>query len=162
MFYTAAEIQENKDLILFLTINPASIYESFIKVFKQISSKTNLEIDSKLLVSKFETYNNFDLVLKEFSIPLFQFLNENGKLETDNKEHKASFEAIKLELAKNQEANKEIIYQNGCKIFSFLKLDGTAKDIKSLIYDFNLVQKWSFLENIDFKLESFNGCELSL
>ncbi|VEU74769.1 Uncharacterised protein [Mycoplasmopsis citelli] len=165
MTYTYREIQNNSDLILIQTIDVVSLYNAFRKILLK------LELDDKklyyyLTFSLFKRNDTFVENTKPFAVALGYLLigyttHKNDKFakikSTLKKQNINNFENA----LKNEQIS-ESLYQLAKEKFGFINLDGSAKDLVSLVNDYGLFSTQQILEieKMTLILHPVNGCDL--
>ncbi|UUM19762.1 MULTISPECIES: hypothetical protein [unclassified Mycoplasma] len=147
MTYTYKQIQKNTDLILIQTIDVVWIYNAFRKILLKLEL-SDKELYHYLTFSLFKRNDTFTENIQKFVVALGYLLVSKAK---DNKFVKiknnlTNFHIISFNNVLANEQISQDLYQVAKELFSFINLDGSARDLVSLVQDFDLFTKEQILE----------------
>ncbi|VEU76263.1 hypothetical protein [Mycoplasmopsis columboralis] len=165
MTYTYKEIKNNTDFILIQTVDVVSLYNAFRKILL----KANLSDDQLRHALTFSTFQRNDSFVKDtkiFAVALGYLSAIKAQANNDK------FAKIK-EILKANNINKfedvlpskdlqDQLYLLAQDLFSFLRLDGSAKNLITLVEELNIFtpQEITEVEKTTLFLHPVNGCDL--
>lgn len=167
--YKYIDIINDVDVIQIRSVDVVSIYQNFLKILViELQEIKDSELFNELTWNNFKRNSGFSLVLNRFIFYLFYYLKDKKYTGKDNKKEQAFLEIIDLfkkdnnfDYIKNQ--NKELIINKAKDIFKLANIDGSTKDIITLVSEFDILNnesKQKQLNSLYFIFEAFNGCDI--